>query len=767
MDDEMSEDKVSRTSSRREVKLPEEGNGVTAPHHGLATYRRMLRSLADVTFTVILDHEGEVCSVEGLSETGALSPEALYQKLCRDHADACRSAVRGREPVAFDLMHEVQGAQQVWALTLVPSDASREETPVLLGAARDVTASQQNQASLRETATIQQRLVELLPDAIIITGSDDRLLYANTAAVEMVGAASEEELIGTSLWRFIHPESRARVRERKRRLHRGEFVDFSEHKLVRFDGEVLSIETASVPIVYQGRRAALVAARDLTGRKSMAEALARTLDLFDTAFHLGPAALVVVRLRDGVILEASERMGQLTGYTADELVGRDLRTLDLWVDPDVRDRLVGQALEEEAVWDAEFEIRRKDGTVRTVLGSAQRVNVRGRACLLASAIDITERREAASAERESRALLHKIFHASPTAIAILRIRDGCFVDVNEAMTHLVEYDVDTLLGCAPDELQLWGGDRKQYAALVAALRKHDAVHDREITLRTASGKRVTTLSSFQRIQVGGEACILAVMTDITARKEAEEALRRAKEQAEEIAQFRSALLSNMTHEIRTPLTVILGFTSMLHQGIQEEYKRFVHLIERSGRRLLLTLDSLLELAQLEAGTLDVEAEVYNVFDVVHGTAESLAPLAKEKGLAFDIDLPEVQAYARFDYDLFSHALTHLIDNAIKFTEEGGVTMSAEVTDEAVCVHVRDTGVGISKQFQARLFDAFAQESEGIDRTHQGSGLGLTVAKRLVEQVGGTIRHASEKGKGSVFTIELPRVKRQPVGVVET
>jgi signal transduction histidine kinase len=246
-----------------------------------------------------------------------------------------------------------------------------------------------------------------------------------------------------------------------------------------------------------------------------------------------------------------------------------------------------------------------------------------------------------------------------------------------------------------------------------------------------------------------------VMTDITARKEAEDALRQAKDQAEEIAQFRSALLQNMTHEIRTPLTVILGFTSMLHQGIRDDYRRFVDLIERSGRRLLLTLDSLLDLAQLESGTLQVDNELHNVFDIVHGTAASLEPMADQKGLTFSLDLPATAAYARFDCELFSHALTHLIDNAIKFTEEGEVAVTAEVADDAVRVHVKDTGVGVGEQFEGRLFDAFSQESEGISRTHQGSGLGLTVAHRLVDRIGGRIEHASRKGQGSVFTIELP------------
>jgi PAS domain S-box-containing protein len=639
-------------------------------------------------------------------------------------------------------------------VTLVPAETGAEEPATLFGAARDVTESRKNWATVHESAALQQRVVERLPDAIIIIDAEEQILFVNPAALDTLGASDEEDLLGTSIREFMHPSGPSHPQEHG--VHRDQPSDTVQQQLTRLDAHTLPIETATVPIIYQGQQATLVAARDLTGRKSMARALSRTLDLFDKAFHLGPSALIIARLSDGVILEVSDQMAELTGYRADELLGHDLRTLDVWVDDRTRDRLAARLIQEKSLWESEFQIRRKDGEKRTVLGSAHRIEIRGKICLLASVIDITERRQAASAAQESQALLYKIFHASPTAIGILCMDDNTFFDVNASLCSLVGYKADALVNHSPQELSLWS-DPAQYAAIQEALEAGDAVYDEEIVLQTATGESVITLSSFQPIRVKGRDCVLAVMTDITARKQAEDALVQAKERAEEIAQFRSTLLSNMTHEIRTPLTVILGFTSMLHQGIRDEYRRFVHLIERSGRRLLLTLDSLLDLAQLEAGTLTVEEEVYNVFDVVHGTAESLASLAEQKGLSFSVDLPKTPAYVRFDYDLFSHALTHLIDNAVKFTEEGSVSITGSIEADVVRIHVKDTGVGIGEQFRERLFEAFSQESEGIDRTHQGSGLGLTVAQRLIERIGGTIRHASQKGQGSVFTVELPRV----------
>lgn len=479
-------------------------------------------------------------------------------------------------------------------------------------------------------------------------------------------------------------------------------------------------------------------------------------DLFDRAFHLGPAALMIARLDDGVVLDASQRLLGITGYTAEEFIGASLVDLGLWVDPNERKYLVEQLLDARTIQDREFQIRRKDGSIRTVLGSAHCVELDGHCCLMGSIIDITRRKQAAAAERESRALLRKIFHASPAPIFISRLRDGQFLNVNAAMCQLVDAEADELLGRCCSEVNIWE-EPDLSAVLDDQLRLEAGTYDGEVVLRTQSGERVTVLASCQRIQVEGEACALTVMTDITARKKTEEALIRAKEQAEEIAQFRSALFTNLTHEVRTPLTVILGFTSILEKGVCEEYQRFIRLIERSGQRLMFTLDSLLDLAQLEAGTLEVHCEVYDVTDVVHGIAETMETRAARKGLDFVLDLPAAQALASIDYELFTRALSHLIDNAVKFTEEGTVTVAIELDDDWIRVQVRDTGVGIDMAFVERAFDAFSQESDGLNRTHQGSGLGLTVAKRLIDQLDGDICVDTERGQGSVFTITLPRL----------
>lgn len=602
---------------------------------------------------------------------------------------------------------------------------------------------------------LYSHLIGLLPDAVAICDQAGRLRFINAAGVQMLGGDSASDLLERSFWAFIPDDERALLRERQQRLREGQRVDFFEHHLQPLGGERVPVESASVPIRYEGAPAVLIAVRDVRPRREVERALSASQDLFYDAFHLGPAVLAIMRFSDGVYIDVNERFEQVTGYAREEAVGSSALDLGLWVDPEVRAAALREVQQHGRVLDVEWQLRRKDGSRRVILTSAQRVEMNGEACLVTSSFDITRRRQAQKAERESRTLLHKVFHASPAAIAITRAADGQFIDVNSEMCRLYGFEREELLERTSTEAGLWA-DPDVRNDVIARIEREGALHDYDLRMRQRSGNPVDVLFSFQRIDVDGEPCILSVGTDITQRKQGEVALREAKEQAEELARLRTGMLTNITHEIRTPLTVILGFTSILRQGVNKKYERFVDLIERSGRRLLLTLDSVLDLAQLEAGTLEVQPVRYNVLNLVRKAATAFQSVAEEKGLTFHLDVPSTGLYASFDYEVLSRALDHVLDNAAKFTKEGAVTVSVRSDEASVYIDVEDTGIGIEESFLGHVFESFTQESTGLNRSYQGSGLGLSVSQKLIERMGGSLSAASEKGEGSVFTIELPR-----------
>lgn len=231
-------------------------------------------------------------------------------------------------------------------------------------------------------------------------------------------------------------------------------------------------------------------------------------------------------------------------------------------------------------------------------------------------------------------------------------------------------------------------------------------------------------------------------------------LQEANESLRQANQLKDAFLANTSHELRTPLTAILGFTSLLRSEAPEQYHELLDPIESNGHRLLNTLNSLLDIAQLRAGMMEVNFQRVEIAKETAETMRLLAPLARQNNLRFDFVCPPEPLYATLDRQYFERVLTNLIGNAIKFTDEGRVSVEVEQRDDRVYVHVRDTGIGIDEGFLPHLFDEFKQESSGLARLHEGNGLGLTITARLVELMDGQIEVQSTKGEGSVFTVSF-------------
>jgi len=238
-------------------------------------------------------------------------------------------------------------------------------------------------------------------------------------------------------------------------------------------------------------------------------------------------------------------------------------------------------------------------------------------------------------------------------------------------------------------------------------------------------------------------------------------LTEAKEKAEEMNRLKDAFLANMSHEIRTPLAAIIGYAQLLAEKVPEPQRHFIQEIKNSGHRLLNTLNTVLDLSMLEAGTLQLNREVLNVGTVVQQTVQLLEPLARDKGLRLQARQPTAKVEALLDRACLNRILNNLIGNAIKFTVQGEVAVTVRAVEQRVEIEVSDTGIGISEAFKPRLFEAFKQESTGLARSHEGTGLGLAVTKRLVGLIEGKITVESQKGQGSRFTVTFPALATQP------
>ena len=252
--------------------------------------------------------------------------------------------------------------------------------------------------------------------------------------------------------------------------------------------------------------------------------------------------------------------------------------------------------------------------------------------------------------------------------------------------------------------------------------------------------------------------VVATVHDVTDRVETAASLRAAKDAAEDAARLKSSLLANMSHEIRTPLTGILGYADLLADEATPEIAAIVEVIQRSGQRLLETLNSVLDIAQLESGTMSVGRVPVDASAMAASTVELFAQMAARKNvrLAADAD-PGVRVLG--DAAALGRVMANLVSNAVKFTDCGEARLRVTVADGGerpeVLVEVSDTGIGMSDDFMGRIFGEFQQESEGHARSHEGTGLGLAIVRRLVERMDGRIAVASIRGEGSTFRVWLP------------
>lgn len=278
---------------------------------------------------------------------------------------------------------------------------------------------------------------------------------------------------------------------------------------------------------------------------------------------------------------------------------------------------------------------------------------------------------------------------------------------------------------------------------------------RRCTIRRLDGAHGVVEVHPTSVRLGGERVTLAILIDMREREEYERMLIRSRKDAEDLAEMKESILTNMSHEIRTPLTGIIGIAEVLGREFEDEVHDLIELLRESAWRLARTLDSVLTLAQLQSGSAEINPRPVDLGRDVEKLVRSLEPLANEKRIRLRFTAPSEKVVAQAEPAALDQVVTNLISNAIKFTDEGEVSVAVGTDRGHTYIDVRDTGIGISREFLPHAFDEYRQESHGINRDYEGSGLGLTIAKRLIELMDGEIVLESQKGIGTSVRAMLP------------
>jgi PAS domain S-box-containing protein len=549
----------------------------------------------------------------------------------------------------------------------------------------------------------------------------------------------------------------------------------------RWNGEPFSVE-ATLSRLPAGNRVALtVILRDITARQ-MAETSARNERQFsDTMIESMPGILYFYDTR-GHFLRWNQNFDKVSGYSGDEI--SRMTPLDFFAEADrplLQERIGEVFARGESSVEAPF--RAKDGSAVPYFFTGRRVEYDGRPCLVGVGIDITERKQAEAALRQSeyryRTTLDNILEGCQ-----LIGHDWRYLYLNTtAATHNRRPNQELLGRTMPE---CWPGieSSRVFDLLNRCLKERIPLHE-ETEFTFMDGSRGWFDVRAQPVPEG----IFVLSIDISERKQAEMALRVLNEtleqevagrtaelqatlvRAEAADRIKSAFLATMSHELRTPLNSIIGFTGIVLQELagplNAEQAKQLGMVRGSARHLLELINDVLDISKIEAGQLEVRAEPFDLGASIERVVASVKPLADKKQLALTVELPAELGTMVGDRRRVEQILINLLNNGIKFTDRGVVSLSVEPLSDHRCTpqakpgpalrfQVKDSGMGIQPENLELLFQPFRQIDIGLSRQHEGTGLGLAICRRLAGLMGGVISASSQWQSGSEFTVVLPR-----------
>ena len=479
--------------------------------------------------------------------------------------------------------------------------------------------------------------------------------------------------------------------------------------------------------------------------KKLQDQAARLQHILDTA----PVGVAVTT--EGVIRFANPRVTELL----DMKVGDAATNALVW--PETREKIVAELQAHGSVTNMEVQMYCPRGSVRDLLVTYLPTDYEGKPGILGWMIDISDRKKNEQALQRASDEQSAIFESATLGIAF--IKDWTIVRANHRLDELFGWEHGTLMGQSP---RVWyppvGGDDSPYEDIARG-----EVHNSTQQLCRKDG-------TFFWCRISGSAIDASDLSlgtvwmfdDVSAERQAAELMREARDLAQDATRMKSDFLANMSHEIRTPMNAIIGMSHLaLQTDLSPKQRNYIEKVDSASRNLLGIINDILDFSKIEAGKMRFETVEFHLEDVMENLADLCVIKAQDKGLELLFDIgAEVPTALVGDALRLGQVLLNLVGNAIKFTDHGEITVGIHTVDTGAVMgqneitlrfDISDTGVGLSEDQRNKLFSAFSQADASTTRKYGGTGLGLTISKRLVELMDGEIGVQSQLGVGSTFT----------------
>ena len=617
--------------------------------------------------------------------------------------------------------------------------ALADEAAALEGA-RQIFETKSREALFRELdrnrATLSA-VLDAIPDRIFYKDTQGVLLGANRAYAESLGLTPEQVVGKTDFELFDAEDARQHTLENQRVTETLEPVRVERWQQVA-DGRVKIFDTLLQPFMDGDGQllGVLGVSHDVTERRGLEEKVAGQRAALQSVLDASPIATAFST--EGLFRYTNPAFQHAFGLVEGDEAGR------IYQRPEDRAELIALMKERGSVRNHEMQLLGVGGQLRDFLVSFLPMENDGAQGLMGFLLDITERKAAERVVAAERRALQGMLDSSPVGIEF----------ASEGVMRYTNPRFEQLFGVrsGDDAGRLYQSEDER-----ARYRSMGFGADVPVTLVGADGRLVETLTTILPFNLAGREGELSWRIDVTQQKEAEKAIRHAKQLAEEAAQAKSDFLANMSHEIRTPMNAIIGMSHLaLKTDMTPRQRDYVVKIQRSGEHLLGLINDILDFSKIEAGKLDVERVEFDIERVLDNVSNLISEKAATKGLELIFDVAsDVPRRLLGDPLRLSQIIINYANNAVKFTDRGEIRVALraqERNDDALLMYVAvtDTGIGLTPEQKGKLFQSFQQADTSTSRKYGGTGLGLSIAKSLAELMGGDVGVDSEPGKGSTF-----------------
>ncbi|MFZ4400724.1 MAG: PAS domain S-box protein [Bacteroidales bacterium] len=539
------------------------------------------------------------------------------------------------------------------------------------------------------------------------------------------------------------------------------------------NGELFNVSITAAIITINETLHIVGVIRDITKSKQAAKSLIESTSRFQDVLENSIDASYKRDLQTNTYEYLSPVFEKISGYTKHEMNTLPLEKVIEMIHPDdtpVINKIITEAISNPKVISYELSYRfkhKEKGSYFWILDKFTVIrNEKGEpAAMIGSVSDITERKQAEEALKASKDFLDKIINSVASPIFVKDDKHR-FCLINNALCILLGLPAEKLIGNT-------GFEHFTKSQMDVFIAKDQEVFNtgkeniNEEFIKDGNGiiRTILTTKTLYIDQLSNK-FLVGVINDITAQKRFEKDLIIAKEKAEESDRLKTAFLNNISHEIRTPLNGILGFAPFVidPEATPQEKEQYFKVLDKSCQRLINTVTDYIDMSLIVSGSMQVNPKHVDHYSLVETLNQRIITCCSEKNLEFNIQhsiIPEA-VILKTDEELLMKALTHLLNNAIKFTPKGCITLGYEFINNELEFFVGDTGVGINNDVKKQVFNVFMQENVSNTRGYEGSGLGLSIASGIVKLLGGNIRLVSEKMLGTTVFVSLPIEQKKSI-----